>query len=100
MGASIEQRAVINSAVLDAGSVLSIGDFNKCVFQEDGSRLSSCINACSLALADAGIPMRGVVTCVTCSSVDGRPVVDISAREEMDTIPRLTVRLYLYCFIV
>ncbi|KAF8382485.1 exos-4.1 [Pristionchus pacificus] len=61
------------------------------IIQEDGSRLSSCINACSLALADAGIPMRGVVTCVTCSSVDGRPVVDISAREEMDTIPRLTL---------
>lgn len=61
------------------------------IIQEDGSRLSSCINAASLALADAGIPMRGVVTCVTCSSVEGRPVVDISAREEMDTIPRLTL---------
>lgn len=61
------------------------------ILQEDGSRLSSCINAASLALVDAGISMRGVITSVTSSCVDGKPVMDVSSREENDTIPRIVV---------
>lgn len=62
------------------------------VFEEGVfEKIIACISAAFLAFADTGIPMRGIVTSVTSSSVDGVPVVDISSREEMDTVPRVTV---------
>lgn len=49
------------------------------------------MNAASLAMSDAGIPMKGIVAAATCSIVDGQPVVDVNQREETDILPRLTV---------
>ncbi|CAI4222095.1 unnamed protein product [Auanema sp. JU1783] len=61
------------------------------VIQADGSNLAACVNAASLALADAGIPVKGLVSAVTCGIVDGTPVVDVNSREETDLMPRLTL---------
>ncbi|VDN27706.1 unnamed protein product [Cylicostephanus goldi] len=60
-------------------------------FKSDGSHLAACVNAASLAMSDAGIPMKGLVAASTCSIVDGQPVVDINQREETDLLPRLTL---------
>ncbi|EPB76565.1 3' exoribonuclease family, domain 1 [Ancylostoma ceylanicum] len=57
----------------------------------DGSHLAACVNAASLAMSDAGIPMKGLVAAATCSIVDGQPVVDVNQREETDILPRLTL---------
>ncbi|VDM67653.1 unnamed protein product [Strongylus vulgaris] len=61
------------------------------IIQSDGSHLAACVNAASLAMSDAGIPMKGLVAASTCSIVDGQPVVDINQREETDLLPRLTL---------
>ncbi|ETN73313.1 3' exoribonuclease family, domain 1 [Necator americanus] len=61
------------------------------ILQSDGSHLAACVNAASLAMSDAGIPMKGLVAAATCSIVDGQPVVDVNQREETDILPRLTL---------
>ncbi|RCN33279.1 putative exosome complex exonuclease 1 [Ancylostoma caninum] len=61
------------------------------IIQSDGSHLAACVNAASLAMSDAGIPMKGLVAAATCSIVDGQPVVDVNQREETDILPRLTL---------
>ncbi|WKY04451.1 hypothetical protein Q1695_005448 [Nippostrongylus brasiliensis] len=61
------------------------------IIQSDGSHLAACVNAASLAMSDAGIPMKGIVAAATCSIVDGQPVVDVNQREETDILPRLTL---------
>lgn len=61
------------------------------IIQGDGSHLAACVNATSLAITDAGIPMKGLVAAATCSIVDGQPVVDVNQREESDLLPRLTL---------
>lgn len=45
------------------------------VLRDDGSVLSTALNACSLALVDAGFPMRAIPTSITCvlSSMDYSP---------------------------
>ncbi|GMT08207.1 hypothetical protein PENTCL1PPCAC_30381 [Pristionchus entomophagus] len=62
------------------------------IIQDDGGRLSSCINAASMALSQAGIACRGLVTSVNSSSISGKHVVDLNAREEMmENSPLLTM---------
>lgn len=62
------------------------------IFQADGSHLAACVNVGTLALADAGVPMRGLVAAASCSCAPGGVAcVDVNSREEMDIIPRLTV---------
>ncbi|CAD6194697.1 unnamed protein product [Caenorhabditis auriculariae] len=61
------------------------------VIQSDGSNLAACVNAASLALADAGIPMKGLASAVTCGVIEGNPVVDLASREENDLMPRITL---------
>ncbi|CAI2351482.1 unnamed protein product [Caenorhabditis sp. 36 PRJEB53466] len=61
------------------------------VIQGDGSNLAACVNATSLALADAGIPMKGIASAATCGIVDGKPIVDLTSREETDLLPRVTL---------
>lgn len=50
------------------------------------------MNAATLALVDAGIPMRGlVVAASTACDVGGVPCVDVNSREETRVAPRLTI---------
>uniref|UniRef100_A0A1I8BTD3 RNase_PH domain-containing protein n=1 Tax=Meloidogyne hapla TaxID=6305 RepID=A0A1I8BTD3_MELHA len=60
-------------------------------FEADGGNLAACVNAGSLALADAGIPMRGLVSAIECGCVDGVPCADTSSREQSELIPRITI---------
>ncbi|CAJ0937100.1 unnamed protein product, partial [Mesorhabditis belari] len=60
-------------------------------FKEDGSLLSTCINAATLALCDAGIPMKGVVSATTCGIAEGTVICDLNNREENDLVPRITL---------
>ncbi|KAI9814682.1 MAG: Exosome non-catalytic core component [Thelocarpon impressellum] len=68
------------------------------VLSQDGSLLAACLNATTLALIDAGIPMADYVTACTagstssCSSNDetADPLLDLNNSEEQE-LPFLTV---------
>ncbi|CAH0390001.1 unnamed protein product [Bemisia tabaci] len=62
------------------------------VLQADGGNYCACVNAATLALIDAGIPLREYVVACTASLANGKvPLVDISHLEETMGGPNLTV---------
>lgn len=52
------------------------------VLQADGSTRIASINAASLALADAGVPMKDLVVACSVGKIDGELVVDINGIED------------------
>lgn len=71
------------------------------ILSQDGSVLAACINACTLALIDAGIPMSDYVVACTAGSHSLRgennledsgedPLLDMNNLEEAD-LPSVTV---------
>ena len=52
------------------------------VIQADGGTRCAAINAASLALADAGIPMRSLIPAVAVGKADGRLIVDLGDEED------------------
>ena len=52
-----------------------------------------CINAATLALIDAGIPMQDYVCACTAGCIDDEPVLDLNHFEESHDTPELTVAL-------
>lgn len=71
------------------------------ILSQDGSILAACLNAATLALIDAGIPMSDYIVACTSGSIpsyssDDRdreaadPLLDLSGQEELE-LPWLTV---------
>ncbi|KAH9838901.1 ribosomal protein S5 domain 2-like protein [Teratosphaeria destructans] len=68
------------------------------VLSQDGSLLAACLNASTLALVDAGIPMSGYIAACTTGSTaayadkeeEADPVLDLNGLEELE-LPFLTV---------
>jgi exosome complex component RRP41 len=52
------------------------------VLQSDGGSRCAGINAASLAIADAGIPMKGLVAACAAGKIDGRVALDMSDAED------------------
>jgi exosome complex component RRP41 len=52
------------------------------IIQADGSTRVTAINAASLALADAGVPMRDLVVGLSGGMVDGVPIIDLCGKED------------------
>ena len=52
------------------------------VIQADGGTRCAAINAASLALADAGIPMRGLIPAIAVGKADGKLLVDLGDEED------------------
>jgi len=52
------------------------------VIQADGGTRCAAINAASLALADAGIPMRSLIPAVAVGKADGKLIVDLGDEED------------------
>ncbi|EDR22949.1 exosome complex exonuclease RRP41, putative [Entamoeba dispar SAW760] len=52
------------------------------IMQDDGSVTAAVINACTLALIDAGIPMIDIVSAAEGGYIDGKMVVDMNKDEE------------------
>ena len=63
------------------------------VLQADGGNYCACVNAATLALVDAGIPLVDYVTACTASLVTDThtPLVDISSLESTTGSPELTL---------
>ena len=68
------------------------------VLSQDGSLLAACLNAATLALIDAGIPMTDYIAACTTGSTasyssndeDADPLLDLNGLEELE-LPFLTV---------
>ncbi|KAG8066590.1 hypothetical protein GUJ93_ZPchr0004g40371 [Zizania palustris] len=61
------------------------------VLQADGGTRSACINAATLALADAGIPMRDIVTSCSAGYLCSIPLLDLNYIEDSAGGPDVTV---------
>jgi len=61
------------------------------VLQADGGNYCACVNAATLALIDAGIPLVDYVSACTASLVADTPLVDVSSLEATTGGPELTV---------
>lgn len=67
------------------------------VLQADGGNYCACVNAATLALIDAGIPLVDYVTACTASLVTDTvdtPLVDVSNMESITGSPELTVAVH------
>jgi len=62
------------------------------VLQQDGGLLQACINAATLALVNAGIPLLDFVCAVTGGVHSTSPLLDLTLLEEND-IPNITVAM-------
>jgi exosome complex component RRP41 len=68
------------------------------VLSQDGSLLAACLNACTLALIDAGVPMKDYICACTAGSTSSYssndeaadPLLDLNNMEEQE-LPFLTV---------
>uniref|UniRef100_A0A803M4Y1 Uncharacterized protein n=1 Tax=Chenopodium quinoa TaxID=63459 RepID=A0A803M4Y1_CHEQI len=61
------------------------------VLQADGGTRSACINAATLALADAGIPMRDLVTSCSAGYLNTTSLLDLNYVEDSAGGPDVTV---------
>ena len=52
------------------------------IIQADAGTRTAAINAAAVALADAGVPMRDMVSSVAIGKIDGKYVVDLAGKEE------------------
>jgi exosome complex component RRP41 len=64
------------------------------VLQADASTRCVGINAASLALADAGVPMKDLIASCSAGRVDGRIVLDIGGKEDTEGELDLPVAYY------
>ena len=64
------------------------------VLQSDGSNLSACVNAATLAIIHAGIPIKDFVVSCSASLIDDTPIVDVSHFEEASaSLPIMTISM-------
>ncbi|EDO26065.1 predicted protein, partial [Nematostella vectensis] len=63
------------------------------VLQADGGNHVACINAVTLALINAGIPLKDYVSACTVSFVNDTPLMDINYLEESTGGPQLTLAI-------
>ncbi|XP_068091104.1 exosome complex component RRP41 [Hyperolius riggenbachi] len=63
------------------------------ILQADGGNYSTCVNAATLAVIDAGIPMRDYVCACSAGFVEDTPLVDLSYIEEASGGPQLALAL-------
>eukprot|EP01130_Rhizamoeba_saxonica_P006213 TRINITY_DN246_c0_g1_i1.p1 TRINITY_DN246_c0_g1~~TRINITY_DN246_c0_g1_i1.p1 ORF type:complete len:256 (-),score=45.36 TRINITY_DN246_c0_g1_i1:82-819(-) len=75
-------RQVFESTVLVNLFPRSQIDIYVQILQADGGTRCAAINAASLALIDAGIPMKDFAVACAAGCVDGTPIVDLNYRED------------------
>ncbi len=86
---SIELTKVIRLAL---EPVIFVEDFPRAtidifveILQADGSTRVTAINAASLALASAGVPMRDLVTACSVGKIDGTLILDLNGDEDKNS---------------
>eukprot|EP00730_Choanoeca_flexa_P015852 TRINITY_DN7373_c0_g1_i1.p1 TRINITY_DN7373_c0_g1~~TRINITY_DN7373_c0_g1_i1.p1 ORF type:complete len:244 (+),score=22.40 TRINITY_DN7373_c0_g1_i1:123-854(+) len=61
------------------------------VLQADGGVLAAAINAASIAMMSAGVPMKGFMCACSAGVLDGTPVLDMNHDETLADGPELTL---------
>eukprot|EP00246_Nothoceros_aenigmaticus_P004697 TRINITY_DN16361_c0_g2_i1.p1 TRINITY_DN16361_c0_g2~~TRINITY_DN16361_c0_g2_i1.p1 ORF type:complete len:153 (+),score=21.96 TRINITY_DN16361_c0_g2_i1:34-459(+) len=64
------------------------------VLQADGGTRSACINAATLALADAGIPMRDLAVSCSAGYLNSTPLLDLNYIEDSGGGPDVSVGIF------
>lgn len=64
------------------------------VLQADGGTRCACINAASMALADAGIPMRDAVASCAVGHLQSTPLLDLNYMEDSGGGPDISVAVH------
>lgn len=66
------------------------------VLQSDGGNYCACVNAATLAIIDAGIPIKDYVSACSVSLVRDTALIDINHLEESSGNPHFTLALLPY----
>uniref|UniRef100_A0A0D6R618 Uncharacterized protein n=1 Tax=Araucaria cunninghamii TaxID=56994 RepID=A0A0D6R618_ARACU len=90
---SLVIRQTMEAAILTHLMPRSQIDIFVQVLQADGGTRSACINAATLALADAGIPMIDLVTSCSSGYLNSTPLLDMNYVEDSAGGPDVTVGL-------
>jgi len=64
------------------------------ILEASGGGVTAAINAASLALANAGIPMRDMVTACTSGMLGRRPALDLTKEEEFSGGAQVTIAMF------
>ncbi|EDV28699.1 Exosome complex component RRP41 [Trichoplax sp. H2] len=87
-------REIFQSAILTDLYPKSQIDIHVQILQADGGNYSACINAATLALMDAGVPMKDFICSCTASLVDSKTIIDVNNSEELHfSNPLLTLAI-------
>eukprot|EP00069_Balaena_mysticetus_P012349 bmy_07581T0 len=89
----LQLRQTFEAAVLTQLHPRSQIDIYVQVLQADGGTYAACVNAATLAVLDAGIPMRDFVCACSAGFVDGTALADLSHVEEAAGGPQLALAL-------
>ncbi|XP_062521804.1 exosome complex component RRP41-like [Corticium candelabrum] len=84
-------KEAIEAAVLTELAAKSQIDIYVQILQSDGGNMCACINAATLALIDAGIPMRDFMCGCSAGLIEDTPIIDINYLEEGASGPNLSI---------
>lgn len=84
-------QQTFNAAILTSLHPRSQIDIFVEVLQSDGGNYCASVNAATLAVIDAGIPMKDYVCACSASYLRDSPIVDINYLEESSGSPEITV---------
>lgn len=90
---SMHLRQTFEAAIMTEQYPRSQIDIYVQILQSDGGNYCACVNAATLALVDAGIPLKDYVCACSVGFVDDTPLVDISFVEESAGGPELALAL-------
>ena len=79
----VARRALEPAIELDQFPTAGI-DISMEIIESDGGTRAAGITAASLALADAGMPMKGLVSACAAGVVDDTPVLDVIGKEDKE----------------
>jgi exosome complex component RRP41 len=87
-------REIFDNAILTELYPHSQIDIFLEVLQSDGSNYSACVNAATLAIIHAGIPIKDVVCASSAGFIKDNPIVDVNYVEEsIGSVPILTIAI-------
>lgn len=93
-----DSQAVLRSALEATVLLPQLGrsrvDVRCHVLASDGGALACAINAASVALADAGVPMRDLVTAIEVGHLDGHGLLDCTHQEQLGGGPKMLVSMH------
>ena len=81
---SMVMRYALEPAVFLERYPRSVIDVYAEILEADGGTRTACINAASVALVDAGIPMRDLVASCAAGKIDGQLVLDLGDYEDKE----------------